>query len=124
MELMRTIQRSVLLSLIGVALSAAQTISVVVDSELGPPARHGLSRLVAALERKGARIEQRKSLRQASGRRVLVMGRAAASEAVRTLQQSANLNPPERPESLLVRNLRWNGKDVLLLAGSDDRGLM
>jgi hypothetical protein len=124
MELMGTIQRSALLFCTAAAIAGAQTVSLVVDSELGPPAGHGLSRLVAALEGKGARVEQRKSLRQASGQRIVVMGRAKGSEAVRTLQQSAGLTLPDAPGSLVVRNLRWNGKDVLLLAGSDDPGLM
>jgi len=108
----------------GPSPSVAAGVSIVVDAESGPPARHGLAQLVAALESRGDKPVIRKFLREAPAGPIVVVGRSSGSEAVRQLQQSATLKLPEGPEALLVRRLQSNGKRVLLICGSDDSGLM
>ncbi|HWB86283.1 MAG TPA: hypothetical protein VG675_19220 [Bryobacteraceae bacterium] len=117
----------ILLTALLLALLPARSIaavSLVVDSQLGPPAEHGLTALQAALDSKKIQSEVRKSLSSSAAGPLIVIGRATGSAAVRQIQQSAGLQMPTGAEALLVRNLKWNGKDVLLLCGSDDTGLM
>jgi len=99
-------------------------VSLIVDAKLGPPARHGLDRLLEALHSRDIKVERRNSLRRARRSRAIVFGPAGGSGTVEELRSAADLTLPAEPESLLVRNLQWNGKNALLICGADDRGLM
>ena len=99
-------------------------VSVVVDSDLGPPAEHGLQRLIGALNSKNIRVERRTSLNGAQQERVIVVGLSNDSEAAGQLGSEDAFRLPSEPEALLVRKVRWNDKEILLICGADDRGLM
>lgn len=121
---MRTTLLAVLFSA-SLPLSAAPArVSLVADPAIGLPAKHGLVQLAAALESQGLKIDRCDSLGRASSPRVVVLARSSDSGILRQLQTAASLPLPAEPEALLVRRLRWNNKDVLLLCGADDRGLM
>src|ERR1051326_5483073 len=80
------------------------TVSIVSDASPGPAAKHGLNKLVAALEARGLVVEQADSLEAARGETIVVAGRAAASGAASALHKSLSIAPPEGAEALLIRH--------------------
>lgn len=104
------------------AASFAKTISVVVDPQLGAPARHGLAKLVEALEAQAFTVETVVSAEKARGDWIVFVSHAAVPEAVK----NGSIAPQglDWPESVAVKKLSWHGKPGLLIAGGDDRGTM
>lgn len=107
-------------------LQAAQSpsISLVTDMQMGPAARHGVSKVGLALRAKGIQIEQSTSLETASSDQLLVLGLSREAGPTATLHSSLNIPMPVEAESLLIRHVKWSDKKVLLVSGADDRGLM
>jgi hypothetical protein len=107
-------------------LQAAQSpaISLVTDTQMGPAARHGVSKVRLALRAKGIQIEQSTSLETARGDLLLVLGLSREAGATAMLHSSLDIPVPVEAESLLIRHVKWSGKKVLLVSGADDRGLM
>jgi hypothetical protein len=99
-------------------------VSLISDTALPPPARHGVTKLKLALERQGAEVSPAASLQDAKGNAVVVAGVAGgAGEAAQILARH-HLPSLLGPESFVVRKVESNGHTVLLLAGADARGLM
>src|SRR4030042_4349269 len=107
-------------------LQAAQspTISLVTDMQMGPAARHGVSKVRLALRAKGIQIEQSTSLETARSHQLLVLGLSRETGPAATLHSSLDIPRPVEAESLLIRHVKWSGKKGLLVSGADDRGLM
>ncbi|HUT45261.1 MAG TPA: hypothetical protein VMX36_03210 [Sedimentisphaerales bacterium] len=107
-------------------LQAAQSpsISLVTDTQMGPAARHGVSKVRLALRAKGIKIEQTTSLETARGDLLLVLGLSREAGAAATLHSSLDIPRPVEAESLLIRHVKWSDKKMLLVSGADDRGLM
>ena len=115
--------------LISLSLShtyAAQppTLSLVSDRETAKPVLHGLIKLKAALQAKGVSVQEALTWRAARGDRVIVAGLATGDGEAASLIVELKLTIGKEPESLLIRNLERNSKPLLLVAGSDARGLM
>ena len=101
-----------------------RTVSFVTDPSCGAAAHHGLDRLKDAFRRKGFAVEEIRSPEEARGDILVVSGLAAGNgPAVRYLQD-AKTALPAGPEALVVLRTTWKAKDMLLLCGSDDTGLM
>jgi len=107
-------------------LQAAQSpsISLVTDTQMGPAARHGVSKVRLALRAKGIQIEQTRSLETARGDLLLVLGLSREAGPTTTLHNSLDIPKPVEAESLMIHHVKWSGKKVLLVSGADDRGLM
>ena len=119
---------SAMILLFGVTcnLQAAQSpsVSLVTGAQMGPAARHGVSKVRLALRAKGIQIEESTSLETARGDQLLVLGLFREAGPAVTLHNSLNIPRPVEAESLLIRHVKWSGKKVLLVSGADDRGLM
>jgi len=103
----------------------AQTASIVTDTSCATVARHGLNKLTEALQAKGFRIENVGSPEEAQGRVIIVAGLVSKSgAAANQLLNEASKAVPDAPEALAVRHSKWKGRELLVLCGSDDRGLM
>ncbi len=115
-----------LLSAVTCNLQAAQnsTVSLVTGPQMGPAARHGVSKVQLALQTKGLEVEQTTSLETARGAIVIVSGISGGPGPAGRLLTGRNIAKPKEPESLVIRHMRLNGKKTLLVAGADDRGLM
>jgi len=100
-----------------------ETVSIVSDLQFGASARYGLSEFTAEVKARGVEVRECEMLSQAEDKRVFVVGHTG-SGPVRELERTARLNLTTEPESLLVHNIPWHGKDVVLISGADDRGLM
>ncbi len=107
-------------------LQAAQSpsISLVTDTQMGPAARHGVSKVRSVLRAKGIKIEQTTSLETARGDLLLVLGLSSGAGPAAALHSSLDIPRPVESESLVIRHVKWSGKKVLLVSGADDRGLM
>ncbi len=105
-------------------VSAAPLISLVIDEESAPPARHGYTQLKLALQQKGGLVEETATLRQARGAVAVVAGLSTGAGEAARLMGAWGLAPLKDPESLLIRRESQAGKETILLAGADARGLM
>lgn len=100
----------------------ARSLSLVVDSRLGAPARHGLERFESALKNHGWEIEHPDSLAAARGDHLV----AVALPGMPGLREAGvpALPPLQTAEALAVKPFSLPGKTGLLVAGADDCGLM
>jgi len=116
----------------GAQAAPKATVSVITDGQMGPGARHGLSKVRLALEEKGIEAQTATSLETAQGNSLLVLGLSSGSGPAATLLDGLGVSKPTKAESLLVRHTksagrqarRPSGGQVLLVCGADDRGLM
>lgn len=105
------------------AASAEVAVSVVKDSSPGPAAKHGIHKIMEVLQAKWIAAEQVTTLEAAKGKSLIVTGLTSGSGAAANLLQTLNIPAPTEPESLVIRHTQWKGKPILLVSGSDDRGL-
>ena len=99
-------------------------VSVVASEAPAKPVQHGLGKLKFALQQRGARVEEAVSLPEAAGDTVVVAGVTSGPGAAAKLVTDLRLKPGTAPESLLIRKFNREGKTLLLVTGSDARGLM
>ena len=104
--------------------AALQRVSLVCADATAKPVQHGLSKFKLALQQKGVVVEEAASLKQATGKHLVVIGLTSGTSEAARLITEFRLAPGKEPESLLIRKLQHEGKDLLLVAGSDARGLM
>ena len=101
---------------------AARTLTLVEGPRLGAPSRHGLELFAAAARARGWTISHAPSVSQASGDRIVCVGRADALPLWSSAPPLAR--PLDAPEALAVRKFPLGAKPALLVAGADERGLM
>lgn len=104
--------------------ATVKKVTVIMEAGRGDPARCGAGKLKDALRGKGVEISEAES--QLSGSDLVVLvglgnGHGAAATALAELKASI----PNGPEALCVRtDGRYLGKPAIVVAGSDDVGLM
>lgn len=104
--------------------AAPERVTLITDGTVARPVQHGLDKLRLALAGKGITAAEAASLAKADGDTVVVAGFAdGAGEAARLVAE-LKLAPMSGPESLVIRKMSRDGKAVVLVAGSDARGLM
>ena len=106
------------------AADVGPDVSVVTDTKPGAPAVHGAAKIVAALEARGVAVEKAETIEAARGKIIVVTGLATGSGAAGELVKAGRLNVPPAKEGLLVKRMEIGGKAGVLVAGSDDRGVM
>ena len=105
-------------------VGAAQTACLVSDSKLDPPAQFALDELAAALQEKSWAVKRIESLERTEGDLIIVVGVAQTSVLVDRLTKANNIVVPKGPESLAVKRTAWRDTPMLVVCGSDSRGLM
>jgi hypothetical protein len=108
----------------GAADPRAICISIIQDPAAAAPVRHGVDILKAALQARNIRYEEVANLQAAKGEIVIVPGLPAGSSPVADRLKAVGVAVPSAAESLVVHWAGWKGKPLLLLSGSDARGLM
>ena len=99
-------------------------VSIVTGRQSGPVARAGVEKIVAALKDKSVSFEEVKALDEARGRMLLVAGLASDQGLfVDSLVRVSKAVPASR-EALAIKKWSYKGRPVVVLVGSDDRGLM
>ena len=99
-------------------------VSVISDASPGLGAKHGLKKVVEALNANGVKVERKTNLSDAEGNFVIVAGLAPGRGAAARALETAGVSAPEGAEALVIHNFQVQNKPALLIAGSDDRGLM
>ncbi len=102
----------------------ASPIDIVADGTLGDPSLFGIGRVEEVLKTKGVSFERRTALAEASSSRVVLVGTLAGSPEIQKLRKDGTLNLADQKEALAVKRVKLGDKDVLVVAGADDRGLM
>jgi len=115
----------VLMASSGVAVGGKVIVSLTTDSAPGLAARHGLKKLEAALGARGVAVKRvgAGSAPAAGGIRIAA-GLASGSGQAANLLKASGVAAPAGPEALVIRRVAPGGQTVLLICGSDDRGLM
>ncbi len=107
-----------------ISTGAVKKVTVIADTALGEPARYGIQKLEAALRDKGVEVSEGDD--QISGSDlVLLAGLGAGTGAAATALTEMKVPAPVGAESLVIRTqARYHEKSAIVLAGSDDVGLM
>jgi hypothetical protein len=113
-----------LLGFRGAADLGSVRVSLIQDAAASAPVRHGVEKVKAALQSRGIRYEESPSLQAARGQIIIVAGLPSAAGVGAERVKALGLTVPMAAESVLIRRADWKGKSLLLLSGSDDRGLM
>lgn len=100
------------------------TVSIITDKSPGLGAEHGLRKMIEALDEKGVTVEYARSVDDASGSIKVVMGVASGGGAAGALLKENRIELPDSPEALVISRLKEGSIDILLISGTDDRGLM
>lgn len=103
---------------------ASLSISLISDHEPGPGARHGMKKVISALQRKGFSTKQITSLKEAQGDILIAAGIGKGSGEAANLVKTEKISFPDEEESLDIKHIRRREKNILLISGTDDRGLM
>ncbi len=98
-------------------------LSLVVDENVGKPGLHGIEILTNALKKANIRVVTVKSLEEATTSQAFLIG-TSQNKTIKGLIESGELNLAQKKESLAIKKIRRAGKDMLVIAGSDDRGLL
>jgi hypothetical protein len=107
-----------------VGVGAERTIGVVTDARPGAPVRHGLDEVAGAIGRKRATLRRVERLEAAGTEAVIVAGLAQGTGVAARLLRSLKIEAPGGAESLLIRRVQHDGRQLLLVTAPDDRGLM
>ena len=131
---MRTRARLVAFSLLvsgAVSLSPTHPVAqsreqVVLASEgdLGDPGNFGAEELATALRQRGLEVLRTSDFGKADGAAILLAGIARRSVRLHDLEYSGRISVPPSPESYAIRHVIIDGKPIVAVAGSDERGVM
>ena len=109
----------------GGAPQNAATVCLVTDTSPGPAVRHGLEKLREAIAARGAAMPpSAATLAEARGSVAIVAGLAGGQGQAAALCRELKLDAPAGAEALRVHRTKRGDMQVLLVCGSDDRGLM
>ena len=104
--------------------SAGTTVDLVIEGTPGSAVSFGIDRLTAALEEADSPFERPASTEESEASFIVVAGTPEGSSLIRGWAEEGIIQLSEGKESLAVKHLKENGKNVLCVAGSDERGLM
>jgi hypothetical protein len=104
--------------------SGSESVTIVIDGNLGKPAEFGVNRLLGILEKRGQAVERADSIQGASSSDVLLVGTLSGSSQIKDMRTSGRLDLSDHKESLVVKRLKEGGRNLVVTAGADDTGLM
>ncbi len=99
-------------------------VTIVTDGRLGECADFAVTRLIGAFAARGLDVVRADSFSADSSARGFLVGTLSGSPRIKELRESGRLDLADRKESLAVRHIKEEGRDLLVAAGADDTGLM
>ncbi len=99
----------------------AGTVSIVSSGRITPPVKHALSRVRAAVAKRGQTTRERRELSN-DGDAVFVIGTTTDDLLTATLA-AHDLSLPEKAGSLLIATVTDHVPPLVVIAGQDERGL-
>lgn len=103
--------------------SGADDVNLVVEAPSVTPVETGVAELTRVLKEKGFRVFRETTL-GADDRPRIVIGQAGASRLLDGLLREHGCEVPQSPESVLIRRLPAQSPPVILVSGSDARGVL
>ncbi|MCJ7565395.1 MAG: hypothetical protein MUP52_12520, partial [Candidatus Aminicenantes bacterium] len=103
---------------------SSSNVNIVVDGPIGPPSSFGLEKMSQAFKERGLSPARKGSIGEAQSPFVILIGTLKGSNVIKDLRGKGKLSLADKKESLAVKRLKDGGKDLLVIAGADDRGLM
>ena len=100
------------------------SVAIVVDCELGEPARHGLDELEKALKKRQIPFKTCTSLAGAQAEVVFVVGYGRGGGEAAALLRRAQVALPQETEAMAVERIPDGQRELVVIAGADDAGLM
>lgn len=105
-------------------IAAPSDLTIVVDGPLGAPSSFGLEKLGRVLQARTISPIRKGSVGDATSSQILLVGTSSNSPSIRSLVGQGKLPLSNKKESLAVKRLKDQGKDLVVIAGADERGLM
>lgn len=105
-------------------IHSTQKVEIIVDGLLGSPSKFGIDRLFTTLENKGYLFSETDSIENSSASTILLIGTLKSSDLIRKLTNEGKIVLSENRESLAVKRQNLGDKTILIISGTDDRGLM
>ncbi len=102
----------------------ARDVEIIVDGAIGKPAQFGIEQLIKILETKGYPFSTQESLTVSRAFNILLIGTLKGSNLIKKLKNEGKLSLLENKESLAVKRQKEGDKNILIISGADDRGLM
>lgn len=99
-------------------------ITLVTDQLPGEPVAHGLDKITAALQARHVAVKRVSGLSEAGTGQVIVTGLSAGNGAAAQIIASSHHAVPQTAEALSVWKTAYRGKQLWVISGHDDRGLM
>jgi hypothetical protein len=106
------------------ARASDESITIVVEGEVGAPGEFGIRELEAALRSRGAEVSRITNTAPAREGATILAGIASRSERLLVLEHAGKLAVPASPESYAIASVQANARPMIAVAGSDARGLM
>jgi len=103
--------------------SSYEAVVILKDGLLGKPAQFGLQQFLSTLDQKGFSYLQKEAAGDKTSS-LLLVGTLSGSERIKSLHIQKRLELNEAKESLSVKRLDEKEQRILVVTGSDDRGLM
>lgn len=101
-----------------------KNVEIVVDGVMEPPAAFALNRFKQSLKKRQIPFHVKSSIGEVSTSSFFLIGTLDASAHIKKLRQSGELKLSENKESLAIQHINEVGKNYIVIAGSDERGLM
>ncbi len=99
-------------------------VSIITDQSIGSSVQHGMTKLTKNLEKQNISYELIRSLKQAKGTAILIVGLTSGNGTAAKLAHDTNQPTLSQPESLSIWKTEFQQKPVWVINGADDRGLM
>lgn len=106
------------------AIQQDPTLSIVTDKNIGRSVSYGLTKLTEELQIKNISFEKVGSISKAEGNSILVVGLSSGEGEAAQILKEKNHEVPEESEALTIWKTNWHNKDIWVVGGFDDRGLM
>ena len=103
--------------------AGAGEVVLVVETKPPAPVENGIAELTRALEGRGLRVTRETSL-IVGDRTAIVIGQAGAAPMLDRLLKENGCTVPKLPESVCLKRLPAHSPAVILIAGSDARGVL
>ena len=99
-------------------------IALIAEGDLGDPGNFGADDLLGAFREKGLDSVRTNDFRDAAAEDIILAGIPSRATRLHDLESGGKISVPANPESYTIRHLHLYNKDVVVAAGSDERGLM
>lgn len=103
---------------------SSSQVDIVVDGAIGSPASYALEKIRQVFEGRGISLIIKDSIDEARSPFVILIGTLEGSNRVKEFKKSGKINLSDKKESLAVKHIIEDNKDLYVISGADDRGLM